>query len=102
MPGLRGARRTATTTRGGWCAFSADAIRRASAPAILTGQIRCFEACGYAWDVQLVIMLLAAALLLVVLGFVISALKWLLIIAAVLVAVGLLVGWRPGRRSTYH
>jgi len=44
-------------------------------------------------------MLLAAALLLVVLGFVISALKWMLIIAAVLVAVALLAGWRPGGRS---
>lgn len=60
------------------------------------------EACSYACDVQLVVVLLAAALLLVVLSFVISALKWLLIIAAVLVAVGLVAGWRPGRRSTYH
>jgi hypothetical protein len=52
--------------------------------------------------VQLVVILLVAALVLMVLGLVISALKWLLVIAAVLVAVGVLAGWRPGRRSTYH
>ncbi len=44
-------------------------------------------------------MLLGVILLLMVLAFVISALKWLLILAAVLVGVGLLVGWRPGKTS---
>ncbi len=48
---------------------------------------------------QLVLILLAAALVLAILGFVVAALKWLLIIAAVLVAVSVLAGWRPGRRS---
>jgi hypothetical protein len=32
-------------------------------------------------------------------GFVISTLKWLLIAAIVLAAIGLLAGWRPGRTS---
>ncbi len=47
-------------------------------------------------------ILLVAALVLAVLSFIINTLKWLLFIAAVLVAAGLLVGWRPGRRSTYR
>lgn len=48
---------------------------------------------------QLILMLIAAVVVLMVLGFVINALKWVLIIAAVLVAVALLAGWRPGARS---
>jgi hypothetical protein len=44
-------------------------------------------------------MLVGAIVLLMVLAAVISAVKWLLIIGAVLVGVGLLVGWRPGRSS---
>lgn len=45
-------------------------------------------------------MLLGTIVLLMLLAFVISAVKWLLIIAAVLVGVGLLVGFRPGKTST--
>ena len=51
---------------------------------------------------RIVLFLIAAAVVLTVIGAVISALKWLLIIAAVLMVAGLLVGWRPGQRSTYH
>jgi hypothetical protein len=51
---------------------------------------------------QLVVILIAIALAFLILGFIISALKWLFIIAAVVVAVGVLIGWRPGRRSTYR
>jgi hypothetical protein len=52
--------------------------------------------------VRIVLILIAAAVVLSVIGAVISTLKWLLFIAALLVAAGLLVGWRPGQRSTYH
>jgi len=68
----------------------------------LRGRNRKVGSSGYACDVQLVIIILVAALLLMVLGVIISALKWLLFIAAALLAVGVLAGWRPGRRSTYH
>ncbi len=51
---------------------------------------------------QLVVILIAIAIALMVLGFILSALKWLFIIAAAVVAVGVLVGWRPGRSSTYR
>lgn len=46
---------------------------------------------------QLVVILLIAAVVLAVLGAVIAALKWLFVIAAVLVAICFLAGWRPGR-----
>ena len=49
---------------------------------------------------QLVVILIAIAVAFMVLGFIISALKWLFIIAAVVVALSVLVGWRPGGRST--
>jgi hypothetical protein len=52
--------------------------------------------------VQLILVLVAAVVVLMVLGFVINALKWLLIIAALLLAVAVLAGWRPGSRSTYR
>lgn len=54
---------------------------------------------GYAGDMRLVLMMLGAIVLLMLISFVISAVKWLLIVAAVAVAVGLLVGWRPGRTT---
>lgn len=47
-----------------------------------------------------VLLLLAAALALVVVGWLVSALKMLLIFAAFLVFIAVLVGWRPGDRST--
>ncbi len=47
-----------------------------------------------------VLLLLAAALALAVVGWVVSALKTLLLLAALLVFIALLVGWRPGDRST--
>jgi hypothetical protein len=47
----------------------------------------------------LVLALLAAVALLVVLGIVIAALKWLLVIAAVIVVIGLLTGALPSGRS---
>lgn len=52
--------------------------------------------------VRLVLLLLGAVLLLMLVGFVINALKWLLIVAAVVVAIGMLVGWRPGRTTTHR
>ncbi len=47
-----------------------------------------------------VLILLLVAVLLVVLGWVISALKWLLIIAAVMVFVSAMLGSRQRRNST--
>jgi hypothetical protein len=44
-------------------------------------------------------MLLGAILVIMLIGVVLSALKWLLIVGVVLVALGLLVGWRPGSRT---
>jgi hypothetical protein len=32
-------------------------------------------------------------------GFVLTTLKWLLIVALVLLGIGLLTGWRPGRSA---
>jgi hypothetical protein len=49
--------------------------------------------------VRLVLLLLGALVVVMLVGFVISTLKWLLIAAIVLVAIGLLAGWRPGRTS---
>jgi hypothetical protein len=46
---------------------------------------------------QVLVILLVAFVVLVLIGFLISALKWLLILAAVVVAICLLAGWRPGR-----
>lgn len=65
----------------------------------VTGRSRKPSAATYDRRMQLVVLLLAAAVLLVIVGFIISALKWLLIIAAVLVAVSLLLG-RGSRRSS--
>jgi len=48
------------------------------------------------------LFLLGAILVLMLVGFVIHALKLLLIGAAVVAGIGLLVGWRPGRSTTYH
>ncbi len=47
-----------------------------------------------------VFVLLAAAVVLVVVGWVISALKWLLILAALLVFLSVIVGWRPMQRAS--
>ncbi len=49
-----------------------------------------------------VLILLAAALALVVVGWIISALKWMLIVAALLVFVSVVVGWRPTQRASKH
>lgn len=46
---------------------------------------------------QLLLILLGVVFLLMLVGFIISALKGLLIVAAVVVAIALLVGWRPSR-----
>ena len=51
---------------------------------------------------RLLLLLLGLVLVLMLVGMVISALKWLVIVAVLVVAIGLLVGWRPGRTSTYH
>lgn len=55
-------------------------------------------------DVRLLLMLVGAVFVLMLVGFLLSALKWLVIVAAVVVAVGLLIGWRPSRTrsSTYR
>ncbi|MEJ7743862.1 MAG: hypothetical protein WKF73_15765 [Nocardioidaceae bacterium] len=47
-------------------------------------------------------MLLAAVLFLMAVSFVVNMLKWLLLLAAVLVALCLLIGWRPHRDSSYR
>ncbi len=47
-----------------------------------------------------VALLLAAAMAFVVIGWVVSALKFLVLAAAFLVFIAVLVGWRPGDRST--
>jgi hypothetical protein len=44
-------------------------------------------------------MLLGAIFVIMLIGFVLSALKWLLIVAVVVAALGLLAGWRPGSRT---
>jgi hypothetical protein len=54
---------------------------------------------GYAFPVRLVLMLLGAIFVIMLIGFVLSALKWLLIVAVVVAALGLLAGWRPGSRT---
>jgi lysylphosphatidylglycerol synthetase-like protein (DUF2156 family) len=48
---------------------------------------------------RLILVLVAAVVALMVIGVIVRALRWMLIIAAVLVAVALLAGWRPGGRS---
>ncbi|MBA3233032.1 MAG: hypothetical protein H0T17_03640 [Propionibacteriales bacterium] len=47
-----------------------------------------------------VLLLLAVAFALAVIGWVISALKALLLLAALLVLLAMIVGRRPGERST--
>lgn len=49
---------------------------------------------------RLVLLLLLVALVLAVLGLIISALKWLLIIAAVMVFVSVMLGSRQRRNSS--
>ncbi len=49
---------------------------------------------------RVVLVLLLVALALAVLGLIISALKWLLIIAAVMVFVSVMLGSRQRRSST--
>lgn len=49
---------------------------------------------------RVVLVLLLVALALAVIGFVVSALKWLLIIAAVMIFVSVLLGSRQRRDST--
>ncbi|MBA2774705.1 MAG: hypothetical protein H0U36_11770 [Nocardioidaceae bacterium] len=49
-----------------------------------------------------VLILLAIALVLAVLGWVISALKWLLVIAAVMVFASVLLGSRQRRDTTKY
>ncbi len=49
-----------------------------------------------------VLILLGAALALVVVGWIISAVKWLLILGAAFVLVGVVVGWRPGQRTSKY
>ncbi len=49
-----------------------------------------------------VLILLAIAMVLAVLGWVISALKWLLVIAAVMVFVSVLLGSRQRRDTTKY
>ncbi|MGI8992936.1 MAG: hypothetical protein ACR2FP_01420 [Nocardioidaceae bacterium] len=49
---------------------------------------------------RLVLVLLALAVVFAVLGLVLSALKWLLIIAAVLVFVSVVLGSRQRRHTT--
>jgi hypothetical protein len=56
----------------------------------------------YAWGVRLLLLMFGALLVVVLVGMLISALKWLLIVGAVLVGIGLLAGWRPGRTTTNH
>lgn len=51
---------------------------------------------------RVVLLLLLVALVLAVLGLIISALKWLLIIAAVMVFVSVMLGSRQRRNSSKH
>ncbi len=57
---------------------------------------------GYSRRMRWVLILLAIALVLAVLGWVISALKWLLVIAAVMVFASVLLGSRQRRDTTKY
>jgi uncharacterized membrane protein len=49
---------------------------------------------------QLVVLLLLAAVVLALIGLLVAALKWLLVVAALIVALCLIAGWRPGRNRS--
>ncbi|MBA2509449.1 MAG: hypothetical protein H0V32_12230 [Nocardioidaceae bacterium] len=49
-----------------------------------------------------VLLLLGAALALVIVGWLVSALKWLLIVAALIVFLGVVMGGLPGQRASKH